>query len=1015
MKKNSENKNVSEEKQKISVKERLRNLTFYKKKRFYTILIIVFSVLLLAVVITGPLARVGSAFAGFSSFGQMGSFDADVVTDEDASEDAGSSDDTSSGDDISGEMPDMDFDDSGDLSSGDLPSGSLPDSSDSSSDEAGSFDISEIAGDDAAAGGMPSGDFSGDTSSDDSSSDDSAVMGDISSEGIADITAASSSGGGFLSWYGSSWLIIAIILFVLDAAAIVCRIMTAKKQKKEAREALKEQARQEGKVYIEKGPVKKEKNAKTAWIIPLCVVIAIILIVNLISSGGSATSAQTEASDLSGTVETGTITTTVPGTGTLESEDAVDISFADGVTVTKWYVSNGDTVSEGDILARVDKTTVLSAIAAVQEAIEALDEEIASHEDDEISDTITATSDGRIKAVYASEGTSVVDTMYESGSLMIISLDGLMAVDIETDALSRGDTVTVTLSDSTEVEGEVESVTNGVAVITLTDEGTDIGESVTVTDSDGNEIGTGELYVHSALKITGFSGTVSDISVSKEDEVSSGDTLLTLEDTDYTAEYEALIETRTELSDQIASLFVLYVTGYLYADTDGVISGIDESLTDDDSSSDDEDAQDSADSDDTASADATSFKASASDITVSLVELALTYDESDVSDETTDETEQAQESSTEDGSGDDTEDDTDEDGSSSDESIVGYVVAVSQEEDIITLSVLTLSNELEEITLDASQENIYTYSDQSFIQAQAGDIQAGYIILYSSGSDEAIYIFSLSTTAGSDASGLESESGESSQYSESESAGDSSLSESMSDASSASESDASSALDMSSASDTVSDQTSETAQASTDTGTTGEVSTTDEAVATTYSVSETVLCSITPQDYMTVEITVDELDILSVSVGQDVVVTLDAYAGQSFEGEVISVSLSPTNSGGNSKYTAVIRIEKTEDMLSGMNASVSITIDETDDILIIPAAAVFEEDGAYYVYTSFDEKSGEYSGAVEVTLGVSDGEYVEVTGGLSEGDEYYYSYLDTVNYSSTIITGSGGLFSFGGM
>ena len=1013
MKKNSENQNTQEEKQKISVKERLHNLSFYKEKRFYTILIIVFSVLLIATVVTGPLARMGSAFAGLSSFGQMESFDADEAASEDTSSDDASSEDASgdasSSDDSSfgGSAPDMD---SGDMSSGGLPSGSLPDSSDSSSSDEGSFDISEIADGDLPEGDSSLSDISEGGLEDFAADGDEADTGDAALGGIASAGAQSSSSGGFISWYGSSWRIIALILLILDAAAIVCRIMTAKRQKKEARQALKEQAKQEGRVYIDKGPEKKERNAKTAWIIPLCVVIAIILIVNLISSGGSQTAAQTEASDLSGTVETGTIATTVPGTGTLESADAVDLSYADGVTVTKWYVSNGDTVSEGDTLAKVDKTTVLSAIATVQEAIEAIDEEIASHEDDEISDTITASSDGRVKAVYAAEGTSVVDTMYENGSLIIISLDGLMAVDIETDSLSRGDAVTVTLSDGTEEEGEVESVTNSVAVITLTDEGTDIGDTVTVTDADGNEIGTGELYVHSALKITGFSGTVSDISVSEEDEVSSGDTLLTLEDTDYTAEYEALIETRTELSDQIASLFTLYATGYLYASSDGIISGIDESLTDDtsdDSSDEDSSSEDTSqetDSDDTASADATSLKASSSDISVLQVDLVLTSDSTDEDDAS--DTSDADSSGTADdasGSTDsETEESTDTETSSVSESIVGYVTALTSNDDgSVTLTVLTTSSETKEVTL-SSADTVYTFSDLAFASASLSDIQTGYLIFYDAGNSQVIYI-SLSTSSSdqSEDQGQEDAQSESGQYSEGQSDSSSSLS------------------DMLSGSDTSSDMTSSGTDASslltTDTSTTGDVSTTDEAVEATYSVSETVLCSITPQDYMTVEITVDELDILSLSAGQSAVVTLDAYAGQSFEGEVISVSLSPTNSGGNSKYTAVIQIEKTEDMLSGMNASVSITIDETDDVLIIPAAAVFEEDGAYYVYTSFDEKSGEYSGAVEVTLGVSDGEYVEVTSGLSEGDAYYYSYLDTVNYSSTTITGSGSLFSFGGM
>ncbi|MCD7858287.1 MAG: hypothetical protein LUG55_10960 [Clostridiales bacterium] len=156
-------------------------------------------------------------------------------------------------------------------------------------------------------------------------------------------------------------------------------------------------------------------------------------------------------------------------------------------------------------------------------------------------------------------------------------------------------------------------------------------------------------------------------------------------------------------------------------------------------------------------------------------------------------------------------------------------------------------------------------------------------------------------------------------------------------------------------------------------------------------------------------ISVDELDILSLTEGQEAVITLDALTGQSFTGTVTDIDTSGTNSGGNTKFTAEITMARTEDMLAGMNASVLITLDTTGDVLIIPEAALVEEGSATYVYTSYDEKSDTLGDLVEVETGVSDGTNVEICSGLSSGDSYYYSYADGLNY--TFISGISGLWS----
>ncbi len=189
-----------------------------------------------------------------------------------------------------------------------------------------------------------------------------------------------------------------------------------------------------------------------------------------------------------------------------------------------------------------------------------------------------------------------------------------------------------------------------------------------------------------------------------------------------------------------------------------------------------------------------------------------------------------------------------------------------------------------------------------------------------------------------------------------------------------------------------------------------------EEVESTYGVDETTLLAITPQDTMTLEITVDEMDILSVEVGQEATITLDAFPGQSFTGTVTSINESGSNSGGSSKYTAIITMDREDGMLAGMNASAKITLSTTEDVLIVPETALLEEDGATYVYTTYDEETDTLGGLIEVTIGTSDGTNVEITSGLEEGDTYCYSVLDVVNYSSSFSSsGSSSSFSIGSL
>ena len=118
-----------------------------------------------------------------------------------------------------------------------------------------------------------------------------------------------------------------------------------------------------------------------------------------------------------------------------------------------------------------------------------------------------------------------------------------------------------------------------------------------------------------------------------------------------------------------------------------------------------------------------------------------------------------------------------------------------------------------------------------------------------------------------------------------------------------------------------------------------------------YSMEKLTVASVTSQEHMTVEITVDELDISKVTMGQAATVTMDALAGETFAATVTKIANSGENEGGNSKFTVELTLEKSGDMLPGMTASARIVLDTVNDVLCIPAAALTKESGKLIVCT----------------------------------------------------------------
>ena len=159
-----------------------------------------------------------------------------------------------------------------------------------------------------------------------------------------------------------------------------------------------------------------------------------------------------------------------------------------------------------------------------------------------------------------------------------------------------------------------------------------------------------------------------------------------------------------------------------------------------------------------------------------------------------------------------------------------------------------------------------------------------------------------------------------------------------------------------------------------------------------FTLTESQLMKIVPQELMTAELVVDEMDILSVSLGQDAEMLIDAIPGHAFTAKVTDISAVGTNSGGHTKYTVTITLPREENMLDGMNATAVLNVGTRENVLTLPSEALAEEGRSTFVYLGYDEKTGELTDPVEVTTGASDGNRVEILSGLQAGDTVWYKY-----------------------
>ena len=106
--------------------------------------------------------------------------------------------------------------------------------------------------------------------------------------------------------------------------------------------------------------------------------------------------------------------------------------------------------------------------------------------------------------------------------------------------------------------------------------------------------------------------------------------------------------------------------------------------------------------------------------------------------------------------------------------------------------------------------------------------------------------------------------------------------------------------------------------------------------------SNTTMAIIADLSSLKFTISIDELDITKISVGQQVNITADAMEGKVYTGFVSNVSIVGSSSNGVTSYPVEVTLDMKgiDGLIPGMNVNASIVIESKTDVLMVPVAAV---------------------------------------------------------------------------
>jgi multidrug efflux pump subunit AcrA (membrane-fusion protein) len=135
------------------------------------------------------------------------------------------------------------------------------------------------------------------------------------------------------------------------------------------------------------------------------------------------------------------------------------------------------------------------------------------------------------------------------------------------------------------------------------------------------------------------------------------------------------------------------------------------------------------------------------------------------------------------------------------------------------------------------------------------------------------------------------------------------------------------------------------------------------------------------------DISLNEIDITKIAVGQKATLTFDAIAGLTVDGTIAEIDTLSTTSSGVVTYTVKVAFDNTDPRIKpGMTVSADVLLQQKDNVIAVPNDAIKTVRGKSMVTIQDLASGATATKQVEVTTGISNDSQTEILSGLNEGD-----------------------------
>lgn len=266
----------------------------------------------------------------------------------------------------------------------------------------------------------------------------------------------------------------------------------------------------------------------------------------------------------------GDIDVTITGSGILEYQNEATINLPEGIKIQKIFVKEGDAVSEGDVLAALDKDSVEYQVAILSADIEQLDFNLTSRK---TISTVSSPVKGRVKHIAVDLNDDVIEAINKHGALAILSGDGLMKIALKSDEkLALNTELTVKWDDEEQSAKVVKNIEGGY-IITLDDKKAPYLKQAEVYNGK-QLLGSGILEINAPISIYANGGTIKTIHVDINSQVDARTKLFTLDNEPATDAYRKTLAERKEKAQELQNLLKYKQNPNVIASETGIVRGI---------------------------------------------------------------------------------------------------------------------------------------------------------------------------------------------------------------------------------------------------------------------------------------------------------------------------------------------------------------------------------------------------------------------------------------------------------